>query len=195
MFVQVIQAKVKDAAVARRELERWKKELAPGAKGWLGATGGVSPDGTFISVVRFESEQAAQANSDRPEQGRWWSEFSNQLEGDAQFDNYTNYHTLLQGGSDEAEFVQVIRGKAKDIQALLGTSAQMEEQLKQNRPDVVGGSVVWREDGDFTQTVYFTSEQAAREGEQKGSADEQDWPRLIEEMRFIDLRDPWLVSP
>ncbi|MGE5763508.1 MAG: hypothetical protein ACM3ZF_06425, partial [Mycobacterium leprae] len=60
----------------RAAFERWVEELAPGAAGWLGSTAGVTDDGRFIGLARFESEQAARRNSDRPEQGRWWAETS-----------------------------------------------------------------------------------------------------------------------
>ena len=72
MFVQVIQGKVSDAAQVRAHLDKWVAEVAPGAIGWLGSTGGVTEDGNLIALVRFESEEAAQQNSDRPEQGEWW---------------------------------------------------------------------------------------------------------------------------
>ena len=74
MFVQVIQGQVSDPEQARAALDRWARELAPGAGGWLGSTAGVTEDGRFIALARFESEEAARRNSDRPEQDRWWAE-------------------------------------------------------------------------------------------------------------------------
>ena len=68
MFVQVIQGKLKDADLLNRQLERWRKEVKPGAKGYLGSTGGATADGRSIAIVRFDSEAAARANSGRPEQ-------------------------------------------------------------------------------------------------------------------------------
>ncbi len=69
MFVQVITARTSDAAQVRAALDRWNEELAPGAEGWLGSTSGVTEDGRLVALARFESEEAAQRNSDRPEQG------------------------------------------------------------------------------------------------------------------------------
>src|SRR5262245_5698623 len=74
MFVQVVQGRVADAEGIHSAIDRWERELADGADGWLGSTEGVTDDGRFIAVVRFESEQAAMRNSKRPEQDRWWRE-------------------------------------------------------------------------------------------------------------------------
>ena len=59
MFVQVIQGRTSDAQGLRAAVDRWHEELAPGAEGWLGSTGGVTEDGRAIAVVRFETEEAA----------------------------------------------------------------------------------------------------------------------------------------
>jgi len=71
--------------------------------------------------------------------------------------------------------------------------------MRQYRPDVLGGSVAWKPDGDFTQTVYFTSEAAAREGERNRPPELQrfmeGWQGLVDSLRFFDLREPWLASP
>jgi hypothetical protein len=67
--------------------ERWLEQLAPGATGWLGTTSGVTEDGRFILLARFTSEDAAMRNSDRPEQGEWWTETSKPFDGDAEFKN------------------------------------------------------------------------------------------------------------
>lgn len=76
MFVQVIQGHVLDPQQVYAALDRWVQELAPGASGWLGSTAGVTEDGRFLAVARFESEEAARRNSNRPEQGQWWAETS-----------------------------------------------------------------------------------------------------------------------
>lgn len=167
MFVQVIEAQAADAAALRQGYERWLRELGPGAAGWLGSTAGVADDATAIAVVRFESEQAARRNSDRPEQGQWWEAFSRTLKGEPRFADYPQCEMFGQGGSDEAGFVQVIRGRATDVQRVLDLGKQVSAAVRQHRPEVIGGSFAWKDDGDFTQTVYFTSEQAARQGERQ----------------------------
>src|SRR3954449_6012864 len=70
MFAQVIHGRTSDPEVIRTATDRWVQELSPGAAGWLGSTAGVTDDGRFVVVVRFESAQAARRNSHRPGQGR-----------------------------------------------------------------------------------------------------------------------------
>jgi hypothetical protein len=91
MFVQVIQGKVSDPARMRAALDRWGQELSPGATGWLGSTAGVADDGTLTLVARFDSEQAARRNSDRPEQDRWWAETSALFTDGATFRDSTRW--------------------------------------------------------------------------------------------------------
>ena len=83
MFIQFIKAKVKDEQGLRSTMDRWDSELKPGADGYLGSTAGITGDGTFIALARFESEQAARRNSERPEQGQWWSRWPSIFEGPA----------------------------------------------------------------------------------------------------------------
>ncbi len=84
MFVQVITAKVVDAESLSRQLDRWERELRPGAEGFLGSTSGITEEGRLFALARFESEEAAQHNSDRAEQSTWWAETEKTLE-DANF--------------------------------------------------------------------------------------------------------------
>ena len=66
MFVQFIRGKLKDEQGARRAMDKWQAELKPGAKGFLGTTAGVTSSGDLVALVRFESEEAARRNSERP---------------------------------------------------------------------------------------------------------------------------------
>jgi hypothetical protein len=83
VFVQIIRGKVSDPDAVRPAVDRWMKELGPAAEGWLGSTGGVTVDDELFMLVRFESEEAARANSDKPEQGQWWAEMEKLLDGEA----------------------------------------------------------------------------------------------------------------
>ena len=199
MFVQVMEGRVSDVEGLRAQVERWQAELAPGAKGFLGTTGGATGNGNFIAIVRFESEEAARTNSDRPEQGEWWAGTAAKFDGDVTFTDCPEVDTFGAGGSDDAGFVQVIKGRA-DRAALAPVAAETDEILRRTRPDVIGGIVAWPGDGTFIQTVYFTSEAEARTNEKAEPATDEEreaWERMSSLMQmdeFIDISDPWLFS-
>jgi hypothetical protein len=200
MFIQVVQGRAVSIAGLRGEMERWRAELQPDAKGWLGSTSGVTDDGRFIAVVRFESEALARQNSDRPEQDAWWRRASQHLT-DVAFHDSARVHTFKEGGSDDAGFVQVIQGHTDEMEHLAAIALSREELLAEQAPHVLGMSVAEHADraDDFTQVVYFTSEDEARRWEREHPA--QSDPGLAEvfelmtDLRYFDLRDPWLDSP
>lgn len=197
MFIQVIQGRVINPDGVRGELDRWKAELAPDAEGWLGSTGGVTDDGRFIAVVRFQSEELARRNSDRPEQGAWWSDMAKHL-AEVVFHDSARVHTYKEGGSDQAGFVQVIQGHTEDMERLAELGRAQEQTLAEQAPHILGMTVAEHADrpGDFTQTVYFTSEEEARRFERERPAEsEPEILGLMRDLRYFDLRDPWLDSP
>ena len=108
MFVQVIEGKVSDKAGLRRQMDRWEAELRPGAIGFLGSTGGVTDEGVGFAIARFASADAA-GNSERPEQGQWWSETEKCYEGPVSFTDSEDVEEFLSGGSNDAGFVQVMK--------------------------------------------------------------------------------------
>jgi len=199
MFVQVMQGRCKDAAGLRRQLDRWMEEIEPGATGWLGATGGVTKDGDAIAVVRFDSEDAARRNSERPEQGAWWNETSKYFDGEVTFHDCREVDTLMNGGSDDAGFVQVMQGRVKDMEGFRTMEAATEKRLRQLRPDLMGGIRALHGDGSYTEANYFTSEAEARAGEKRMGEEAPDmvseYMSAIEGVRFFDLTEPWLDSP
>ena len=201
MFIQVIQGKTTDRAKVKASMDRWVAELAPGATGWLGTTGGVTADGTLIACARFESAEAAKANSDRPEQHQWWMETSKLFAGEAVFHDCMESFEFLRGGSDDAGFVQVMQGQVTDAARIRELMSQGEDSLRQMRPDVIGGTIAFHgDDGGFTEPVYFTSEAAAREGESQEAPPEatammEEMGRLMPVTTYLDLSEPWLFSP
>jgi hypothetical protein len=196
MFIQVIQGRVTNPDGVRGEMDRWRAELAPDAEGWLGSTGGVTDDGRFIAVVRFQSEELARRNSDRPEQGAWWNETSKHL-AEVVFHDSARVHTYKDGGSDQAGFVQVIQGHTEDMERLAELGRAQEQTLAEQAPHILGMTVAEHADrpGDFTQTVYFTSEEEARRFERERPAEsEPEILGLMSDLHYFDLRDPWLDS-
>lgn len=199
MFIQVIQGRCSDEATMRRHMDRWTEDLSPGAEGWLGGTYGITDDGQFIAVVRFESREAAARNSLRPEQGAWWEEASRCFDGEVSFHDCDDAIVTLEGGSDDAGFVQVIQGRVDDPQHFRDFMAQPMDLLHQARPEIIGSTVAIDPDGWFTETVAFRSEDEARAGESTAMPDEmsEQWTREMERMhdvRYLDLHHPWFAS-
>ncbi|MGE5763419.1 MAG: hypothetical protein ACM3ZF_05960 [Mycobacterium leprae] len=185
----------------RAALERWVKELAPGASAWLGSTAGVTDDGRFIGLARFESEEAARRNSERPEQDRWWAETSKLFSGEVSFRDSTAVLVDVVDDPDEAGFVQVIQGRSSDPVRARELMGQGSSDWAAFRPDVIGSVLVEHDEGAYTMALYFTSEEEAREGERKepppdikAQMDEMD-ALSVGEPEFFDLRQPWLHSP
>lgn len=199
MFVQVLEGKVRDVDGLRGQLEAWRSDLQAGADGWLGTTAGITADGTFIAVVRFESQEAAQANSSRPEQGEWWKASEATFDGAVTFTDCPDVDIVGAGGSDDAGFVQVIFGRA-DRSAILPIADELAATLRRMRPDVIGATAAWPGDGTLIQTVYFTSERDARAGESAEPMSDEDraaserLSSLMQMERFVDLSEPWLYS-
>jgi hypothetical protein len=199
MFIQIIQGKCSKQDQMRAMTERWTSELAPGATGWLGGTFGFTDDGQAIAVVRFDSAEAAKANSERPEQAAWWSEMEKLYDGPVEFHDCSRVMMLMDGGSDEAGFVQVIRGRLDDPDALESGLRDMETMLHEARPEILGATLAIEDDGTFMETVFFTDEAAAREGEQKEippSAAEgmRQWDEMTHDVEYLDLHQPWFAS-
>lgn len=201
MFVQVIQGHVSDPVQVRDALDLWAEQLAAGAEGWLGSTAGVTGDGQFVALARFDSQQAAQRNSDRPEQHQWWMDTAKLFTGEVTFRDSSDVTVDVNGDPDAAGFVQVMRGQGSDQERARELMAQNPDEWAAFRPDVVGSVSVGYEDGGYAMAMYFTSEQAAREGERKEPppklrAQMEEMSRLsVGEPEFLDLRQPWLYSP
>ena len=179
MFIQVIQGMCTDESMLRQQMDRGREELSPGAQGWLGGTYGMTDDGQFVAVVRFESREAAARNSLRPEQGEWWAAASRCF--------------------DDAGFVQVIQGRLDDPSRFREFMSQPMDMLQQARPEIIGGTIAIDADGWFTETMAFRSEAEARQGEQMEMPDEmaQQFNREMEQvhdMRYLDLHHPWFAS-
>lgn len=201
MFVQLIQGRAGDTGQLQASLDEWMREQAPAAEGWLGTTAGVTGDGRMVAVVRFASAEAARRNSERPEQGRWWSETEPHVT-DARFHDYPDAEYLLGGGTDDAGFVQVVEGRTGESDRALELLRGFEPWLAQDRPEIIGGLSAWDGEGNLLQTYYFTSEAEARDGEGRmRTAPEpfrsgyDEYLRLVTDLDYLDLAEPWLWSP
>lgn len=199
MFIQVIQGKCRDASALREQLDRWRDEMGSKAEGWLGGTYGITDDNQFIGVVRFESREAAARNSLRPEQDSWWRETEKCFDGEVSFHDCDDATMFLDGGSDDAGFVQVIQGRVSDPQRFRQFMDQPMDMLREARPEIIGGTIAMQPDGWFTETVAFRSEAEAREGEQKEAPEEvrrawEEESSMMQDVRYLDLHQPWFAS-
>jgi hypothetical protein len=201
MFVQVIKGRVADPARLKAALDRWAEELAPGAEGWLGSTAGVTEDGRFIALARFESEAAARRNSDRPEQDRWWAETSRLFDGQPSFLDSSDVDVDTNGDPATATFVQAMQGRTSDPERARRLMAEDSTDWSQFRPDMLGSVAVGHDGGAYTMVMWFTSEAEAREGEAKEPPPElkaqmdEMGALSVGEPEFFDLKDPWLYAP
>lgn len=199
MFIQIMQGTCHDADALRRQTQMWREELAPKASGWLGGTYGVTDDNRFIAVVRFESKEAAARNSARPEQCAWWAVTEKCFEGDVTFQDCDDVTVFLDGGSDDAGFVQVMQGRVTDPERYRRFMQQPMDGLREARPEIMGGTVAIGPDGRFTSTVAFRSEEDARKGESKempaeGRQEFEQEMSLLQDVTYLDLRRPWFAS-
>lgn len=196
MFVQVIQGRVTDAAQMSALADEWASTIGSSADGWVDSTAGVTDDGTSVVFVRFDSEEAAQRNSDRPEQGEWWSKMAAVYDGEPSFANHTLVQSDEYGDIGSADFVQVMRGQVSDIDKAMALMNGDDIDWPTLRPDILGTCWAGSDDGNWSMAIYFTTEAAAREGEQKEmppevSASMEQLNALgTGEPQFFDLRSP-----
>jgi hypothetical protein len=154
-----------------------------------------------VALARFESEDAAQQNSDRPEQSAWWDEMAAQFTGEPVFHNSTVVDVDTPGDPSQATFVQVMQGRTSDTDRARELMASDPVDWRAFRPDILGNLWVGHDGGAWTMAIYFTSEADAREGEQKTPPPEMQ--KTMDEMNalsigeptFLDLKDPWLDAP
>jgi hypothetical protein len=172
VFVQVIQGKVSDAGAMRARMDTWMKELAPGAEGWLGSTAGVTEGGDLVALARFESEEAARRNSDRPEQTAWWEETAKLFDGEPTFLESTDVDVDTPGDPGKAGFVQVMQGRTNAPERAKELMASDPTDWAGFRPEILGTVTANHDDGRWTMAIYFTSEAEAREGEKKEPPEE-----------------------
>lgn len=195
MFIQIIQGTCTRQGEAHRLLDEWRRDLSPGATGWLGGTYGFTDDDQMIGVVRFDSRESAMANSERAEQGEWAGRLNALMDGPMEFHDCDDVTLLMDGGSDAAGFVQIIRGKVDDpsrLKAMLADTTSLHEM----RPEILGGTLALEPDGTFTETVAFSSEEAARRGEMLETPPEvgRELAYAMQGATFYDLHKPWFET-
>ena len=200
MYLQLTVGRAADPDELGRQLERWERELAAGAQGWLGSTGGVTPDGRFVLVHRFDSAEAAGASSERPAHQAWWSMTEAALEGPPtrlQTGDVAVVHAQQPAVSG---FAQVMWTRVKDRARFEELEAAFTTSFIELRPDFLAGYRAWFPNGSVAAVDYFRSEAEARAGEAREMPDQlaagfEEWMSLMEGTEWYDLPDPWLAAP
>ena len=200
MFIQVIEGSTNDPAALHHQLDVWQRDLMPGAHGYLGSAGGCTPSGDCILIARFESREAAMANNDRPEQSRWWQETETCFNGPVTFHDSTDVRVMTHGSMSDAHFIQVMEGHVTDKARAVALEREADAVLAEARPDLLGAVTAYFGDDQFTEFAYFRSEADARRGEGQAMDDElaammSEWQSVMQVERFVDINDPWMVSP
>jgi hypothetical protein len=199
MFIQVLEGTTNDANALHERLDIWERDLRPGATGYLGSTGGCTSAGDCIMVVRFESREAAERNSTRPEQSAWWEETAKCFDGPVTFHDTEDVQVMTHGELDEAHFVQVMEGHVSDHDRVLALEADADPMLAELRPELLGSVMAMYDEDGFTQVAYFTSEEEARRGERREVPDDAaslmaEWEQAMKIDRYLDITEPWLAS-
>jgi hypothetical protein len=95
-----------------------------------------------------------------------------------------------------------MQGRTGDLARLREVDAMFEQRFPDLRPELLGYlvGVHDNEDGAFTLTAYFSSEEAARAGEREEPPPEagellREEMELMQDVVYLDLREPWLHSP
>jgi hypothetical protein len=201
LFIRILQGPVADEAGARAELDRWRRDLGPGAAGWQRLTAGVADGRELIALFRYDDETAAIAGAGRPEQTDWQAAVERFLSGPATWHDCQVVHVMKAGDTEQAGFVRVVQGRLADPIRLAGMRAEVERTLRERAPHVLG--VVLAEHADepdgFTEVTYFTSEREARAAEREMPVEVAvqlgTVRSYLEGLRFSELRAPLIARP
>jgi hypothetical protein len=196
VFIQIMQARCTRQDEMRQVIDEASAGLAD-KTGWLGGTFGFTDDGRFVGVVRFESEEACRELTGS-ETAKAWLERARELcDEPVEVHESGDVTMVLEGGSDSAGFVQVMRGRIADQDRFRHLSSdEMMTMLHEMRPEVIGATLAVEPDGTFTETVAFTDESSARRGEQNDMPAEvaADLGAAMADVEYLDLHKPWFAS-
>ena len=197
MFVQIIEGTTSNADALFAAGDAWQQEVRPKAIGYLGVTAGVATGGKVFTLVRFEDEASARANSELPEQSAWFEKhLATAYDAPPTFTESSDTTEFMGGGSNDAGFVQVMKSTGADRAQLARLDAALEP-YSSTRPDLLGGLRIWTGDDTCIEVAYFTSEAEAREGEKaEPPAELQDLMAGVQQgmgdVEYFDLTEPHL---
>ncbi len=201
MLAETIRGWVSDPKAMGAAFDTWMREIAPGAKGLLGSTGGVTDDNELFILTLFKSEEEARANEARPEQGQFWAKVSNIFRSEPAIQTSTKVYSDTNGDLNSTGFVQIRFGQVSDGDRMLKL-IEGNSSFRTAHRDVLGIVGVVSDDGGFTSVVYFTSYEASRQLDEENDMPSDVRARgreimtlLVGELEYQDLKNPWLGWP
>jgi hypothetical protein len=122
------------------------------------------------------------------------------FDGEVTFFECDDVQVALGGGSDDAHFVQIMEGRSDDVPRMHELMGRHPDEMHAARPEILGGMMMDVGGGRYVEAFYFTSEDAARQGEQQDvpddvRADLEAGMAMMGDVTFFDLREPLLISP
>jgi hypothetical protein len=197
VFIQMVEGRCSRQDEMRGLVDDWCGSMAD-QPGWLGGTYGFTDDSRFVGVVRFDSHTACEDSSSTPEAAMWWAGAEAMFDGACEIHASDDVAMMLDGGSDSAGFVQVMHGHVGDADKLrhFMTDAEVTSMLHDARPEIIGATLAIERDGSFVETVAFTSEDAARRGEQAEMPAQirSDLDSAMADVEYLDLHRPWFAT-
>jgi hypothetical protein len=165
--------------------------------GWLGGTYGFTDDGRFLGIVRYDSSSACKESASTPDSAMMWAAAEQMFDGGCEIHESEDVSMMLDGGSDSAGFVQVMTGRVADADKMRHlVSDEMTTMLHQARPEIIGATMAIETDGHFVETIAFTDEAKARQGEQMEMPDDvrAELASAMADVQYLDLHHPWFAS-
>jgi hypothetical protein len=197
VFIQMVQGRCSRQDEMRALVDDWCGSMAD-RPGWLGGTYGFTDDDRFVGVVRFDSSSACLEAAGMAEAPMWWAGAEALFDGSCEIHESEDVSMMLDGGSDSAGFVQVMRGRVGDADKFrhFMTDAEMTSMLHQARPEIIGATLAMETDGTFVETIAFTDEDSARRGEQTEMPADlaADFQSAMSDVEYIDLHHPWFAT-
>jgi hypothetical protein len=151
MLIQVLGALVADRE-AVRERAHQAATAAPGLQ-WL--TGGLTDDGQFIAVARFQEGSP----------GAWWADLEACLAEPLVVRDSSDIEVILGDRTPDAGFLEVIEGHTSDRARFMHLQRELEYAFSAERPDFLGSLILWWSDGAWMELASFTSADDVRAGD------------------------------
>lgn len=186
MLVQVLTALVAE----RDELAERAHQAGSAAPGIRALTGGVTDDGRFVAVARFEKGSP----------GAWWAGLEACLVGPVVVRESSDVEVILGGVTGDAGFIEVIEGRTADRAVFMQLERELEHSFSAERPDFLGSLLLWWPDGAWMEVASFTSADDVRAGDARSlppSVEElvASWEEVAGRTSQLDIAAPWFFGP